>query len=459
MDEREDLMDAKLFTRRTILRTATAVPVAASLSAPFVRGAYAAGKLSMGAWDHWVPGAGKVLNDICKEWADKEKVDLTLDLITSNGDKDLLTLMAEGQAKAGHDIIGLRLWYVSAEKDNFVPVDDIVDEMIKKNGPISAACEYTGKVDGHWMAVPGSYGSGALPPCARIDYMKELGGIDVLKMYPPPGGAPDMELRNSWTWENFLVAADKCAKAGHFFGLGLSTCTDAINMAGAVFQAYGAELVDRDGNITIAKNDKIAQVLEWFQKLAKTLPDEVYAYDNASNNKSIISGQTALIFNPPSAYAVAKRDAPKVAEQLWTFPSPKGPMGRFDPSGYYYWGIWNFSKNVSAAKSLLAYISTREIQEKLVAASLGFDIPPFKSWLDFPTWAEEGPPKGTNYNYPPRNDVIPSISGYPAPLRIGTQIYAQATMTKMIAMCTQQGRSIKDSMAWAESEIEGFMRT
>jgi len=26
-------------------------------------------------------------------------------------------------------------------------------------------------------------------------------------------------------------------------------------------------------------------------------------------------------------------------------------------------------------------------------------------------------------------------------------------------MCTQQGRSIKDSMAWAESEIEGFMRT
>jgi ABC-type glycerol-3-phosphate transport system substrate-binding protein len=452
-------MDAKLFTRRTILRTATAVPVAAGLSAPFVRGAFAAGKLSMGAWDHWVPGAGKVLNDICKEWADKEKVDLTFDLITSNGDKDLLTLMAEGQAKAGHDIIGLRLWYVSAEKDNFVPVDDIVEDMIKKNGPIAAACEYTGKVDGHWMAVPGSYGTGALPPCARIDYMKELAGIDVLKMYPPPGGTPDMELRNSWTWENFLVAADKCTKGGHFFGLGLSTCTDAINMAGAVFQAYGANLVDKDGNITIDKNDKIAQVLEWFQKLAKTLPDEVYAYDNASNNKSIISGQTALIFNPPSAYAVAKRDAPKVAEQLWTFPSPKGPMGRFDPSGYYYWGIWNFSKNVSAAKSLLTYISTREIQEKLVAASLGFDIPPFKSWLDFPTWAEEGPPKGTNYNYPPRDDVIPSISGYPAPLRIGTQIYAQATMTKMIAMCTQQGKSIKNSMAWAESEIEGFMRT
>jgi len=452
-------MHVKLLTRRTMLKAAAAIPVAATLSAPFVRGAFAAGKLSMGAWDHWVPGAGKVLNQICKDWADKEKVDLTFDLITSNGDKDLLTLMAEGQAKAGHDIMGLRLWYVSAQKDRFVPVDDIVEDMIKKNGPVSTACEYTGKVEGHWMAVPGSYGSGSLPPCARIDYMKELAGIDVQKMYAPPGMQSDMELRNHWTWDTFLTAAEKCAKGGHFMGAGLSSCTDAINMAGAVFQAYGANLVDKDGNITVEKNDKVAQVLEWFQKLAKTLPDEVFAYDNASNNKSIISGQTSLIFNPPSAYAVAKRDAPKIAEQMWTFSSPKGPVGRFDPTGYYYWGIWDFSKNVSAAKGLLAHISTREVQEKLVAASVGFDIPPFKSWFDFPTWAEEGPPKGTNYNYPPRDDVIPSISGYPAPLKIGTQIYAQATMTKMIAMCTQQGKSVKDSMSWAASEIEGFMRS
>jgi ABC-type glycerol-3-phosphate transport system substrate-binding protein len=94
-----------------------------------------------------------------------------------------------------------------------------------------------------------------------------------------------------------------------------------------------------------------------------------------------------------------------------------------------------------------------------VTASVGFDIPPFKSWLDFPTWAEEGPPKGTNYWYPPRDDVIPSISGYPAPLNVGNQMYAQATMTKMIAKCTQQKQSIDDAMSWAQAEIEGFLRS
>ena len=78
---------------------------------------------------------------------------------------------------------------------------------------------------------------------------------------------------------------------------------------------------------------------------------------------------------------------------------------------------------------------------------------------DFKIWEEVEPPKGTVYNYPPRGDVISNISGYPAPLKIGTQMFAQATIMKMIAQCTQSGKSINAAMDWAESEIEGFMRT
>jgi len=102
---------------------------------------------------------------------------------------------------------------------------------------------------------------------------------------------------------------------------------------------------------------------------------------------------------------------------------------------------------------------TRPVQEKLVTASVGFDIPPYDKWMDFKIWEEEGPPKGTNYNYPPRHDAIPSLAGYPAPLRIGTQMFAQATLTKLIAKVTQQRQSVDDAMSWAESEIEGFMRS
>jgi hypothetical protein len=56
-------------------------------------------------------------------------------------------------------------------------------------------------------------------------------------------------------------------------------------------------------------------------------------------------------------------------------------------------------------------------------------------------------------------DVIVSVAGYPAPAKIGVQMYSQGTMCKMIAQCTQQGRSIDEAIAFAEQELEGYMRT
>src|SRR5205823_10319256 len=132
-------------TRRRILNAPALTPpalAAGALPLPFVHGAYAAGTLKMGAWDHWVPGAGKELERICQEWAAKEKIELVFDLITSNGDKDLLTLMAEGQAGAGHDIMGLRTWYVEAQKHRFVPVVDVVVPLVQKYGKVKTASVY-----------------------------------------------------------------------------------------------------------------------------------------------------------------------------------------------------------------------------------------------------------------------------------------------------------------------------
>jgi hypothetical protein len=45
---------------------------------------------------------------------------------------------------------------------------------------------------------------------------------------------------------------------------------------------------------------------------------------------------------------------------------------------YRYWGIWNFSPNKPAAKSLLLYLSSRDAIGKLMEAGQGFDVPPFE---------------------------------------------------------------------------------
>ena len=99
-------MVQRTLTRRRFLATTSASIIAM----PYVRGAYAAGKLSVGFWDHWVPGANKASQALCEEWAAKEKVDLSIDYITSIGNKNMLTIAAEAHARSGHYIFAFPPW-------------------------------------------------------------------------------------------------------------------------------------------------------------------------------------------------------------------------------------------------------------------------------------------------------------------------------------------------------------
>ena len=445
------MASTKIARRRLV--TGTLAASAALVAAPFVRGAHAAGKLSLGFWDHWVPGANDATTALVKEWSEKEKVEVTIDYITSQGNKLLLTGAAESQARAGHDVLALSQWLPARYSDQLVAMNDLMVPLIEANGAVNATTEYLGKLDGKWLGVPATIGSQIKGPCSRIDLMKQHAGIDVQEMYP--AGAPPKA--DNWTFDTFLTAAEACHKGGHPFGIGLGTTADNVDTAGAIFHGFGAMLVDAKGNIVV-KSDAVRQALDYYKKLQAFLPSDAPAWDDASNNKWLVSGKGALIMNPPSAWAVAKRDAPDVAAQLWTHGFAAGPKGRFAPFIPYFWGVWNFSKNQSAAKSLIMHLSSASSAEKMVIASGGYDLPSFEKLTTFKVWQEEGPPKGTLYHYPnPYNHQILSIAGSPAPHKIATQIYTQAIPTQM-AVRYFKGEPMEKTLAWAESELEGFMR-
>ena len=50
---------------------------AAALPLVHIRTAGAAGKLNIGFWDHWVPGANDVMQKQVNAWAEKNKVEVT----------------------------------------------------------------------------------------------------------------------------------------------------------------------------------------------------------------------------------------------------------------------------------------------------------------------------------------------------------------------------------------------
>ncbi|HEY6979760.1 ABC transporter substrate-binding protein [Reyranella sp.] len=431
----------------------TAALSSAMVAAPFVRGAHAAGKLSVAFWDHWVPNANSATEKAVKEWAEKEKVEVQIDFVTSQGNKLLLTAAAEAQAKSGHDIMTLNTFLPARYAEQLVPVNAEMDKLIADNGKVNATVEYLGKVGGKWLAIPATVGTQFKGPCSRIDYMKQFAGIDVQKIYPAGAEPQDKD----WTLDAFMKAAEACHKAGHPFGIGLGTTSDCVDTIGAIFHSFGAVMVDAKGEIVV-KNDQVRQALDWYKKLMGFLPPDVAAWDDASNNKFLVSGQASMIMNPPSAWAVAKRDAPQVAENCWTHGFPAGPKGRFGPFLPFFWGIWNFSKNVPAAKSLLAHLSSAPVVESMVVASGGYDLPSFENYTKFKVWAEAEPPKGTLFHYPdPYHHQTTAIACAPAPHKIAEQMYNQGIQTQM-AVRYFKGEPLEKTLDWASNELEGFMR-
>jgi ABC-type glycerol-3-phosphate transport system substrate-binding protein len=447
------MTDKRRTTRRRALKLGAA---AAALPLVHIRTAGAAGKLSVGVWDHWVPGANDAMKKQIDTWAAKEKVDVSVDFITSSGWKINLTAAAEYQARSGHDVMQIYNWDLGSYASRLEPVDDVIKELQTKYGTHGRVSEYLAKVDGAWRGVPNATGTLNLTTCGRISMLKQYAGIDIQAMYP--AGPADPKASEGWTYDTFLKAAEACHKAGYPFGLGLGSTADSVNNTGIIFSAFGAELVNAKGEITV-DSPNVRALLEYCQKLVKFLPADCVSYDDASNNRALISGKSALIMNPPSAWAVAKRDAPAVAADTWHFPCPAGPKGRFIPYNYAFLGTWDFGKNKSAAKSLSLHLQLREQVEERCRASEGYDIPTQVSMNDMKVWDDVNPPKGTVYNYPirPWHGAQENMTAYPAPRDIAVQMYNRAIHPTMLAKLFS-GQSVDQAIAWAKNELEGFVR-
>src|SRR3954468_19733750 len=295
-------------TRRTVLKNA-ALATTAILAAPYVRGAHAAGKLTLGCWDHWVPGANNTLSKICNEWGEKNKVEIHIDYITSQGEKDKLTAAAEAQAGTGHDIMSHRDWNIQVHQRVLEPLDEVVNELIKQYGPISPVAEYLAKIKGTWRGVPTAVGSQVKPCQSRFDLYQQHCAVALRAIFPADETQYDKAQVDSWDWNLYLTCAEKLHKAGFPVGLPMGQTSDAVDWVGALFNSFGAVMVDEKDNIKV-NSAETRQALEYLKKRMAVNPPGGYGWDDAGNNRWIISGKGSGIMTPPSSWAVAKGDNP-----------------------------------------------------------------------------------------------------------------------------------------------------
>ena len=448
----------KKLSRRQFGQTAAAASATALTGFPYIKSASSAGKLAIGTVDHWIPGNNDVLKEICEKWGAANGVEVTVDFITVIGGKLALTAQAESRAQIGHDILIMGNWATAMFQNTLEPVNDVVEDIIAEHGPLAEYASDAAYLDGKWLGSPSPTGSINWPLLSRLDYFRDYANIDLQKFFPGNIGR-DLALVDTWDYELFLTAAEKLHAGGHSFGAALSGGgNDSNQFLAALFTAYGASIINESGDISV-DSDETRSVLEYLSRLTQFMPDSVYAWDDGSNNRYMISGVGSTTCNPPSPWAVAKRDSPAVAEQLWHHDNPRGPKGRFRTVTPAFWTIWGFSQNIPAAKDLLRHAATKDVADKMILASQGYDLPTITSHLqnnDY--WANAEPPKGVLYNYPVRGDEKQIIVGYPAPAESAAIVYAQTLLPTLVARVTQGGESFDDAIDWAANEAEVVTR-
>lgn len=422
--------NSALTTRRRFLQTSlgAAAGLAAVLSGRTPPAVHAQTReISLISWSHFVPASDKKLADMARRFTKETGIKMTVDHIANP--QLPVKLAAEVQTQSGHDLIDLRMHLPIYYETQLVDVTDIVAPLAEKNGGMYGFCEEASLVKGRWRAMPWYHLS--FPGSYNKQYFDQIGEK-----------APD-------TWEDLLRAGKKLKAKGHPVGIPISQTFDSISTLSGVMWCYGSKTVEADGKTVAIHSQDTAAAIDYVKQLYhEAMEPEVLSWDDASNNRLLVSGKGSWIHNPHSHYLTAKEKGMPVAEHIYFHLSPQGPAGRHTPTVVRNLGIWKFSKNIDAAKEFIKFHFDTEHYSEFILAGESFNAPVYKSMEDHPAWRID--PK---YEPIKESGKYGHLYGWPAPGDEKSQQVTNSFIIPNMFAKAVTGVSTKEAMAWAEGEI------
>jgi len=412
-------------TRRKFLATTSAVGAAALVGrAP----AFAQKReLSLLSNNHFVPAADDELRRQADLFSKQAGVNVKVDTI--QGLQLPAKRAAEAQSQSGHDLVILQQADPFLFENSLIDVGPLVDSLGKKYGgwyPFGAESALTGSgwkaVPWYWVAFPATY---------NMAHYKKAG-----LEYPK-------------TWDELLKQSKILKKQGTPVGIAISHCGDANTSLWAVLWSYGAKVLEADGKTPAIVSDKTAQVIEWYKELYRDgMEPEVLSWDDASNNRFILSGKGSWIHNPISPYNTALSNKMPIADEINHHPSPAGPAGIHSAPGINALGIWKFSKNADLAKEFLQFLFRKENFDAWIVASNAFNQPPLRGLADHPIWV-----KNPKFAMLPKEAEYAHARGWPskpndAVRRVENNYVLPDMVTKAV-----NGMPTRRAMEWAQDQV------
>src|SRR5258708_13295268 len=115
-------------------------------------------------------------------------------------------------------------------------------------------------------------------------------------------------------------------KQGNPVGIAISHCSDAHSTYWSVAWSYGAKVLEADGKTPAINSDKTAQVLDWYKELyAEAMEPEALSWDDAGNNRFLLSGKGSWIHNPVTPYNAALKETIPPPADITHHNSPPSP--------------------------------------------------------------------------------------------------------------------------------------
>lgn len=444
-----DLMRRSI-TRRRLLSGAATVGIGAAAAACGLPGTAPAAKKSGGPkrlsilqWSHFIPAYDKWLDDFVKKWGQDNNVDATIDHISTD---DLPARMAaEVAAKGGHDLIemnGQILTYLYEKQ--LADMGDVVEYAEKKYGPVEPLGKQVAYVKGKWVGWPNFYI--AISPQIRTDLFQKYG-------FDPKGVK---------TWQDYLQVGAAGKKDNHAAGLAISHCNDANHNWRAIMWAFGASEVKADGKTVNVDTTEMKDFLKFAQDFYQNAntPD-VFAWDNASDNRWLASGAGVFIHDAISSMRSVQSQNPDLYARLQLrgpVAGPATPKGVSMPDANVY-VIWNFSNNQDTAKEFLKYyidhwmeaFQNSQVYNQPMHAHL-YDKPLFTDKSVGGSYADTQ--FGVLQSY--RGDVIHTF-GYPGqPNYAANQALANFVIPDMVATAVKQpgNAGIQAAIDFARSKLK-----
>jgi len=385
-------------------------------------------ELTFLSWNHFVPASDEELRRQAEVFGKQAGVTVRVDTIAH------LQLpakyAAEAQAQSGHDIILVQGITGHLYEQQLVDVADIIDDLGKKYGGWYPFSEELAKMPSGWRAVPWFWIS--FPATYNMAHYKKA------------------ELQTPKTWDELLKQGKILKRQGNPVGIAISHCNDAQTTFWSIHWCYGGKTLEADGRTPAIVSDKTERVIEWYKELYKdAMEPEVLSWDDASNNRFILSGKGSWIHNPISPYNAALAKNMPIADDINHHTSPAGPAGTHSACPISSVGIWKFSKNAQLAKDFIKFLFQKENFEAWIVASNAFNHPPLKNFADHPIWA-----RNPKFAMLPKEAEFAHPRGWPAKLNAAVNLidvnFVHADMVaKAIA-----GMPTKRAMAWAEDQVK-----